>query len=173
VVEKRPLALGLIALAGLLLPGHSPYTQWYAYRAKHLVVVTDSGRPGAMELASDIASAVTAKWPQSKAVAAEARSAVEVLHLLSSGQLQVALVGSDDARDAAEGRGGFAAEGKLPLRAIAVLGSDVLVVLESYPRDRAQRLARAIADSSLLAAKVATGPPAVPFHPGALDVSAH
>jgi TRAP-type uncharacterized transport system substrate-binding protein len=172
MIERRALALCFIALAGLLLPGHSPYAQWYAYRAKHLVVVTDGQRPGAMELATTVASAVTAKWPESKAVAAEARSPAEALHLLATGQLQLALVRSADARDAMEGRGWFTGEEKLPLRAIAVLGTDVLIVLQTYPRDRAQRLARAIADSTALASRVSTGSAGIPFHPGALDVRA-
>ena len=158
--------LCFIALAGLLLPGHSPYAQWYAYRAKHLVVVTD-GRPGALDLAQAVAKAVLTRWPESKAVAAEARSTQEALHLLSTGQLQVALIPSAAAVDALQGQGSFAADGKLPLRAIAALGDDVLVVLEAYPRDRARTLAGAIADSKALVSKAAS--PGIPFHPGALE----
>ena len=159
--------LCLIALAGLLLPGHSPYTQWYAYRAKHLVVVTDGLRPGAMELASAVAAAVAAKWPESRPVAAEARSPVEALRLLSSGQLQVALVPPEVALAALEGRGSFAADGKLPFRAIAGFGTDVLVALESYPKENVRTLARAIAESRTLAAR-SSGPSGIPLHPGAI-----
>jgi len=166
--RSRPLAFCWIALAGLLLTGHSPYVQWYAYRAKHLVVVTD-GRPGALGLAQAVAAAVAAKWPESKAVAAEARSTVEAIRLLASGQLQVALVPSADALDALQGRGKFAGDGTLPVRAIAALGDDLLVVLEAYPRERARTLAGAIADSRLLASKLAGRTPVIPFHPGALD----
>jgi NMT1-like family len=166
MIERRALGLGLIALAGLLLPGHSPYTQWYAYRAKHLIVVTDA-RPGALDLAQAVATAVAAKWPESKAVAAQARSTVEAVRLLSSGQLQVALIPSAAAFDALQGRGSFAADGKLPLRAIAVLGDEVLVVLEAYPRERARTLAGAIADSSELSPKATGARPGIPYHPGA------
>ena len=35
----------VLGAAGLLLLGHSPYRQWYAYRAKHLVVVSAESRP--------------------------------------------------------------------------------------------------------------------------------
>ena len=151
MIERRAIGLGLIALAGLLLPGHSPYTQWYAYRAKHLVVVTD-GRPGALDLA--------------QAVAAQARSAVEAVRLVSSGQLQVALVPSAAAFDASQGQGSFAADGKLPLRAIAALGDEVLVVLDTYPRERARTLPVAIADSAALSSRAAGGKPRIPYHPG-------
>ncbi|HYS09275.1 MAG TPA: TAXI family TRAP transporter solute-binding subunit [Myxococcales bacterium] len=165
MIERRALGLGLIALAGLLLPGHSPYTQWYAYRAKHLVVVTDA-RPGALDLAQAVATAVVTKWPESKAVAAQARSTVEAVRLLSSGQLQVALIPSAAAFDALQGQGNFAADGKLQLRAIAALGDEVLVVLDAYPRERARTLAGAIADSTALSSRAAGGQPRIPYHPG-------
>jgi TRAP-type uncharacterized transport system substrate-binding protein len=171
MIERRILALSLIGVAGFLLPGHSPYTQWYAYRAKHLVVVTDEQRPGALALAEAIASAVAAGWPQSRAVAAAAKSPVEAVRLLGSGQLQVALVPAAYALDAVEGRGRFAADGKLPLRAVAVLGDDLLVVLETYARESARALARVIAESSSsgLASTRRTGLAPIPFHRGALD----
>jgi len=166
MTERRALGLGLIALAGLLLPGHSPYTQWYAYRAKHVIIVTD-GRPGALDLAQSVATAVAAKWPDSKAVAAQARSTVEAVRLLSSGQLQVALIPSAAALEALQGRGSFAADGKLQLRAIAALGDEVLVVLEGYPVERARTLAGAIAGSTELSSKAAGTQPRIPYHPGA------
>ena len=125
-----------------------------------------------MELATTVASAVTAKWPESKAVAAEARSPTEALHLLATGQLQLALVRSADARDAMEGRGWFTGQEKLPLRAIAVLGGDVLVVLPGYPHDRAQTIARAVAESRVLRPRLSREPAGIPFHPGALEAIA-
>ena len=165
--------LCFIALAGLLLPGHSPYAQWYAYRAKHLVVVTDEARPGALAVATAIASAIAARWPDTKAVPAAARSPMEVVKLLSSGQLQVGLLAEADAAQALEGRGRFAGNGKVPLRAVAVVGSDLLVVLDSYPVERAHALAQALVESRergpLAEKPTLRGPAAIPFHPGALD----
>ena len=63
------------------------------------------------------------------------------------------LLPSADALDALKGQGRFTADGKLPLRAIAALGDDVLVVLDAYPPDRARTLANAIAGSKPLASK--------------------
>src|SRR5438132_13885841 len=131
----------------MLLPGHSPYRQWYAYRAKHLIVVTDEVRPGALAVATAIASAIAARWPETKAVAAAARSPAEVVKLLSSGQLQVGLVPAADALDALGGRGRFTETGKVPLRAVATVGDDLLVVLESCVRERAHAIAPALAES--------------------------
>src|SRR5260370_27681100 len=102
--ERRLLALSLLAAAAALLPGHSPYRQWYVYRAKHLIVVTDEVRPGALAIASAVASAIAARWPETKAVAAAARTPTEGEQLLSSGQLQVRLLPAAEAPQAVRGR---------------------------------------------------------------------
>ena len=159
-------ALLLLGAAGIFLPGHSPYAQWYAYRSKHLVVVTDEARPEAYAAAAAVASKVASRWPESRAVAAVAKTPAEVVKLLRSGQLQVGLLPASVARDASEGRGSFASEGKVPLRAIATVAGDLLVVLESYPRDKAWTLAEAVASAG---GDLAGTGPGIPFHPGALD----
>jgi TRAP-type uncharacterized transport system substrate-binding protein len=172
-MSRRAVTLSLLVAAAALLPGHSPYRQWYAYRAAHLVVVTDEVRPGALDLASTIASAIVARWPQTKAVPAAARSPVEVVKLLSSGQLQVGLLPASLAAEALAGRGRFADGAKVPLRAVAVVRGDLLVVLEGCARDRARDIAQALAESrnpELLAKRASLrGPAPIPFHPGALD----
>jgi len=168
---RKLVALSLLGAAAALLPGHSPYLQWYAYRSKHLIVVTDQARPGALAVAEAIASAIAARWPETKAVAAAARTPAEVVKLLSSGQLHVGLVPAADALEAIEGRGRF--DSKVPLRAVAVVRADLLVVVESCARDRAHRIAQALAESrdrGLLGEKTSLrGPAAIPFHPGAVE----
>jgi TRAP-type uncharacterized transport system substrate-binding protein len=170
-MRSRIVGLSLLVAAAAL--GHSPYRQWYAYRAAHLVVVTDQVRPGALDVASSIASAIAARWPQTKAVPAAARSPLEVVKLLGSGQLQVGLLPAAVALEAVAGRGTFAEGGKVPLRAVAVVGDDLLVVLEGCSRERAREVAQALAESrsaGLLANKTRLqGPAPIPFHPGALD----
>jgi TRAP-type uncharacterized transport system substrate-binding protein len=168
-IERKLAALLLLGAAWVLLPGHSPYLQWYAYRAKHLVVVTDDARPGAFAVAAAVASAVAARWPESKAIPAAARTSTEVVKLLRSGQLQVGLVPASVAFDAFEARGRFSGDAKVPLRALAVLGGDLLVVLESYAPEKARTLAQAVAESGN-ERRIAAKPQApIPFHPGALD----
>ena len=170
---RRFVTLSLLGAAAALLPGHSPYRQWYAYRATHLVVVTDEMRPGALTVAAAVASAIAARWPETKAVPAAARSPVEVVKLLSSGQLQVGLLPTAEALEALEGRGRFADGGKVALRAVAVVGGDLVVVLESCDRDRAHAIAQALAESRgdgpLAKKSLLRGPAPIPFHPGALE----
>lgn len=170
--ESRLLRLALLGAAAALLPGHSPYRQWYAYRAKHLIIVTDEARPGAFAVAAAVASAIAARWPETKAVPAAARTPAEVVKLLSSGQLQVGLLPEAEALEAYQGRGRFAVDGKVPLRSLAVLGGDLLVVLESCDRQRAHDMAKAVAESRegvLRGERPSVHGPPIPFHPGALD----
>ncbi|HWE23813.1 MAG TPA: hypothetical protein VG496_07710, partial [Myxococcales bacterium] len=76
-----------------------------------------------------------------------------------------------------EGRGRFADTGKVPLRAVAVVGEDLLVVLDGYARERVRNIAQALAesgDSALKANKTSLrGPAPIPFHSGALDYYEH
>ena len=160
----------VLGAAGLLLLGHSPYRQWYAYRAKHLVVVSAESRPGSAALAQAVAEAIAAGVPGSKAVPAAVHTSSDVVKLLRSGQLQVGLLPSADARQAFEGTGLFAEEGPVPLRTVAILGDDLLVVLESYPPARSRDLARAIAARpgkwpEIVPARFQGAPP-IPFHEG-------
>src|SRR5712691_10395451 len=73
MIERKLSRLIALGAAAAVLSGHSPYRQWYAYRAKHLVVVAAESRPGAMELATAVASAIAARWPETQAVPATAR----------------------------------------------------------------------------------------------------
>ena len=169
---EKVARIGLLAAAGLLLLGHSPYRQWYAYRAKHLVVVSAESRPGAGALTQAVAEAIAAGVPDSKAVAAAVHTSSDVVRLLRSGQLQVGLLPSAEARQAFEGSGPFAEEGPVPLRAVAILGDDLLVVLESYPATRSRDLARAIAARPgkwpAIVPATFRGAPPIPFHDGVI-----
>ncbi len=163
----------LLGAAGALLLGHSPYRQWYVFRAKHLVVVTSDGLPGAFALAEAVAGAIAARLPETKALPATARASAEVVRLLRSRQLQVGLIPPADALEALQGKGRFSDDAPVPLRALASLGSYLLVVLDEYPRDKAFRIVRTVAEYPgswpLPQKPVLRGQAPIPFHPGALD----
>jgi len=137
--------------------GHSPYRQWYVFRAKHLIVVTDDANPKAFPLAEEVAATLAARIPESKAMAARAKTPSDVVKLLRSHQLPVGLLPIDDALEA------FHAS--VPLRTLAVFGTYLLVTLEDYSRDKAQQIVKSLAQHPSLA----KGKPPIPFHPGAAD----
>jgi len=167
-MTERRVRLVLLGAAAVLLVGHSPYRQWYAYRAKHLVVVSAETRPGAGDLCAAVAEAIAAGVPRSKAVAAVVRTAGDAVKLLRSEQLQVGILPSALARDAVGGTGAFAGEGPLPLRALAVFGDDVLVTLDTLPAATAREISRAVGSRpqnwpGMVPTAPAAAPP-IPFH---------
>src|SRR5262249_27119270 len=157
----------------LLLMGHSPYRQWYVFRAKHLIVVTDDANPNAFPLAKEVAAAIAARLPESKAMAAKAKTSRDVVKLLRSHQLQIGLLPIDDALEAFQQRGRYSQEEPVPLRTLAVFGTYLLVALEDYSRDKAQQIAKTLAEHpgswSIPDSALAKGKPPIPLHRGALD----
>jgi TRAP-type uncharacterized transport system substrate-binding protein len=173
MIERRILRVALLGVAGLFLLGHSPYGQWYAYRAKHLVVVAAESRPGDGKSAEAVAGAIVARWPHLKAVSAAAGTTTDVVRLLRSGQLPVGLLPVPDALEAVEGRGRFADGPKVPLRVVAVVGGEVLVVMDGCSHRGAYQIAQALAEypvrTRLGPREALRAPVPIEFHPGAVD----
>jgi hypothetical protein len=153
----------------MLLMGHMPYRQWEVFRAIHLFIVTSSADREAGEMADRIAATLAARLPKSKPLAAEARDPHEVVQLLRSHQIPVALMTPEEADAAQRGAGAIGQGGAIALRLLASMGAHLLVVLDDFPADKAYDIARALADfpGAQLAAD-ASGAPRVPLHPGAL-----
>lgn len=166
---RGPLPRALLGLVALFLMGHSPYRQWAVYRDTHLVVVAEADLPGAFPVSEEVARCLAVRLPRSRAVAARARSAREVMRLLSTRQLPVGLVAAGDAADASLGRGAFAGEDPLPLRALAVVGPYLLVTLEDFPEALARDIAAALAEHPLVDISPSAAPSPIPLHPGALS----
>jgi hypothetical protein len=146
-MRRQVLLRVAVATVGfLLLSGHSPYKQWYVYRAQHLIIVTSEADPKAFPLADKIAKTIVAQMPESHAVAATAQTPVEITRLLRSHQLPVALLREDDAWAAYKGEGVFKREGPLPLRSLASFPPYVLTTLDDFPAQHAPRIAKALTD---------------------------
>jgi hypothetical protein len=139
----RLLALSLAA-CGVL--GHSPYRQWQAYRKSRLIIVTSAADAGSHQLGEAIAALLARELPDSRALAARASDAREIVKLLASDQLEVAVLTADEARDAEAGRGPVAVDSALPLRTLAVLGGYVLVARADFPDAKAEPIARTLAE---------------------------
>jgi len=147
--------------------GHSPYRQWAVYRDTHLVVVAGDDVPGAFQVSEDVARCLAAHLPRSHAVAARARSAREAMRLLGTRQLPLGVVAAVDAADAALGRGAFAGDGPLPLKALAGLGPYLVVALDDFPVPLAREIAGTLAEHPLPDVPPSAAPPPIPLHPGA------
>ncbi|MBI3990308.1 MAG: hypothetical protein HY347_11915 [candidate division NC10 bacterium] len=169
--------LALMGVAGLLM-GHSPYRQWHVYRKRRLFILTSASEEPSFPLGQAIAQVLAAYLPESRAMAARARDAGDIVKLLGSQQLDVALLLADDASQAFQGNGRFQEEGSLPLRTLAVFGSYLLVCREDFSKEKAYQIAKTLTEHRdelaipQAAHGTSLGPPRgspLPFHPGALD----
>ena len=85
----RRVLLRLSALAGwVLLSGHAPYRRWQVHRKQRLVIATNGADRTALRLGESVVRTVASHWPESRAVLATARSTLDVIRLLRSGQLE-------------------------------------------------------------------------------------
>lgn len=157
--------LTLVGLAGATVGvmGHSPYRQWQAYRKSRLIIVTSAAETDSYPLGEAVATLLAQHLPDSRPLATRAADALQIVKLLGSNQLDLAILTGADARDALEGRGRFGAEGALALRALAVLGSYLLVCREDFPEARAQAIAATLAEHW---GSGRTSTASIPFHAG-------
>ena len=172
------LRAGLAAGAWLALTGHSPYRQWEVHRKARLVLLVSRTDERAMALGKTVATLYAERLPQSRASMARARDHNDLVRLMASKQLDVALLPQLEARAMLLGEGRYAPSGALALRALAILGEHVIVCRDDLPKASAYLLTEALAegwndiDPTLVGS--ATGPRpagelAIPLHPGALE----
>jgi TRAP-type uncharacterized transport system substrate-binding protein len=178
-VNRRRL-LRVMAAAGLWLglSAHSPYRQWDVHRKMRLIVLVSRDEPSSVTLGSALAAVYAQQLPDSRAVMARARDTNDVVRLMASKQLDVALLRERDADAAAAGRAPYADSGAPRLRALAVLGDFLFVCRDDLPVPSAYMLTEALAerwrdvDPALVRAAHSPRPPstlAIPLHPGALE----
>jgi TRAP-type uncharacterized transport system substrate-binding protein len=173
-MERRTcIQLALLGVAGLLM-GHAPYRQWHVYREERLFILASAAEDGSFALGQAIAEVLATHLPESRAMAARARDALEIVKLLGSQQLDVALLPTETALAALHGRGSFQEEGALSLRTLAVFGPYLLVCRDDFAPARAYQIARTLAEHGGalphahqgLSPGIAERSP-LPWHPGA------
>jgi NMT1 family protein len=145
-VDRRTF-LRLLGVGGAAcgVMGHSPYRQWQVYRKSRLIIVTSAAEPASYPLGEAVAALLAQHVPDSRALAARAADSIEIVKLLGSNQLDLAILTAADARDAGEGRGRFAPLGALRLRTLRALNGHVLVSREDFPDTTAEAIAQTLA----------------------------
>ncbi|MFQ5801953.1 MAG: TAXI family TRAP transporter solute-binding subunit [Candidatus Methylomirabilales bacterium] len=122
--RRKFLALAMAGSAWLLM-GHSPYGQWYRFRASRLIIVTDKANGSALPLGEAVARVLARYRPETRAMIGTTSSSLDTVKLLESRQLHVALLTADEAWEALQGIGKFE-DWEVPLRTLAVLDSRFL-----------------------------------------------
>ncbi|MFQ5803660.1 MAG: TAXI family TRAP transporter solute-binding subunit [Candidatus Methylomirabilales bacterium] len=122
--RRKFVTLGLAGSAWLLM-GHTPYGQWFRFRASRLIIVTDKADGSALPLGDAIARVLARYRPETRAMIGTTASSLDTVKLLKSRQLHVALLMADEAWEAFQGIGKFM-RWDVPLRTLAVLDSRFL-----------------------------------------------
>lgn len=179
-MNHRRGLLRAAAAAGLwlALSGHSPYRQWEVYRKTRLVLLANASDPQSVQLGSALAKLYLQRLPESRATMARARDGNDLVRLLASRQLDIAVMREPDAHAALAGKAPYADSGGVRLRALAALGEHLFVCREEVPNASAYMLTEALAegwgDIDPVLVRKAPGPRpggrlAVPLHPGAAE----
>jgi TRAP-type uncharacterized transport system substrate-binding protein len=135
-------------------------------------------QPSSVALGGALAALYAQQLPDSRATMARARDTNDVVRLIATRQLDVALLRERDAYAAAAGAAPYADSGSPRLRALAVLGDYLFVCRDDLPVPSAYMLTEALAerwrdiDPALVRGAPGPRPPgtlALPIHPGALE----
>ena len=140
----------LLAGAGLLLTGHTPYRHWDIYRQAHLLIGCHKADPETYALAQETVIVLADRLPKAKARVARAPHPERLASLIGTGQLAVAVLHRDDAFAMATGSDRFAPYGALPLRVLAPLGERLLVAHADLPERHAWLITGALVGSPLV-----------------------
>ncbi|MCG8595600.1 MAG: hypothetical protein MI785_14730 [Kiloniellales bacterium] len=151
----------LVVAAAGLLPAHTPYRQWVIYRKRHLMILASKRDPDGYAKCRSLAERLAAALPESRARPSRAANAERMASLLSTGQMDLAVVEADTARAMLAGEGPSAGYGPIDLRLLQALeGGHLLVARAAFPAAHAYRVAAALG-----AADPGPGAP-LPLHPG-------
>ena len=174
--RRGALRFGLCATVWALTSAHTPYRQWGVYRQRHLLILTSKTDGLAYGLGKRVAEILAAHLPNSQARVARAPYTERVASLLSSKQMEVALLSRRNAIAMRQGGPPFADFGPVALRMLIGLGEYLLVCRDDFPARHAYLVAKTLSTNRAeLAVPLSPGVPgapepeaAVPIHPGAL-----
>ena len=142
--RRRALRFVLCGTALLLGSGHAPYGQWGAYRKRHLLILTTRADPASFELGERLAAVLADKLPESRAQVTRAPHNARLASLISTEQMDLAVMRADDAAALLEGAAPFAEYGPVPLRTVVDFGHYLLVCREDFPARHAWLIAEAV-----------------------------
>jgi TRAP-type uncharacterized transport system substrate-binding protein len=172
-MRRRVFLHLLLASTGLTFgTGHTPYRQWVVYRQRHLLILTSRTDGLSYPLGKRMAEILATHLPASQARVARAPHTQRLASLISTKQLDVALLTRDNAIALRSGQPPFTDYGPVPLQTIVAMGEYLLVCRDDFPAQHAYHVAKTL---SLHRADLPIPPDtshgiesAVPLHPGAL-----
>lgn len=173
---RRALLKYAFALAAAFAAsGHAPYGQWKVYRKRRLHILTSRSDAPTYPLGKRIAEVLADHLPASKAQVSRAPDTRRIASLISSGQMDVAVLSRRDAARLRAGQAPFEAFGPVALRTLVSVGEYLLICRADFPDRHAYLVAAALSDNrddlgvEIESLDVMTGGAdhGVPLHPGA------
>lgn len=149
-MERRKLLTGsaaatLLLGAAALLPGHTPYRQWVVYRKRHLLILASKQDKQAYTLSRALAGHLAAILPASRARPSRAANSERMASLLSTGQMDVAVLTPAEAGAMRAGEGPSQGYGPIDLRLLLELDDrHLLVARAAFPAAHAYRVGKAL-----------------------------
>jgi hypothetical protein len=130
----------------LLLPllGHTPFPQWKVYRQRHLFIAIDRSDTAAAELGHTLVDILDRDLPEAEAKVTRAINAAGIASLLSTEQLDVALMRKLDAVAWVQGAAAFQAIEPVSLRTLVDLGNYLLLCRANFPDHHAAVIAHTL-----------------------------
>jgi hypothetical protein len=144
-MNRRKVLVAFTALLPALpLHAHTPYRQWKVYRQRYLLILSSRDDARSDELADRFATALRERLPDSRAQAARAPHVQRIASLISSKQMDVAMLSLNNARLLARGDPPFEETGVVPLRSLVQDGEHLLVCREDFPARHAYLVSEAL-----------------------------
>jgi TRAP-type uncharacterized transport system substrate-binding protein len=168
--RRAVLRSTLIGGAWLLASAHTPYRQWQVYRRRHLLIGTSRADAPTYSLGQRIAEVLATHLPESSARVTRGPDPWRLASLLTTSQLEVALLGAHDVAALRDGRAPFAAFGPTDLNLLFAFGAYFLVCRPDFPDHHAYQVVRTLAENAGAiggAQPVAASAGPVPLHAGA------
>ena len=156
-----------------LLSGHSPYRRFHIFRKTRLLIMAPNDDKRAGVVADGIVAFFLANWSDSRPSSGRAQTGPEVVRLLLSNQLDVAVFAQKDAVAARAGQGRFAKEGPAPLCALAVFKDHVMVTREDLLKPIVEKIVEPLQSKWDALAADLTGGVAAPFAGQEIGIPLH
>ena len=144
-MNRRAFLRSAIILGALVFgSGHTPYRQWKIYRKRYLLILTSKTDGPSYPLGKRVAETLAMHLPASKARVTRAPHTKRIGSLISSKQMDVALLSRGDAVAFMEGRGEFSGAGPVELRTLFEIGAYLLVCRSDFPDAHAYLVVRTL-----------------------------
>ena len=148
---KLPLSIIGLLFLGLIVVGnswsHSPWSQYQAYRQKHLLILSTRDDLPSYAFSKRLVEAINSIEPTANARPARARNLKRAYDLLHSNQMQFAVLSKNNIENMRLATESFEGLERLELKTIYIYGDLEFVVLANFPSKLASIVTHAIIDT--------------------------